>query len=132
VAGSELRVLDILASVTPLASLSERDRRDLEGVSKNDALALVRYAYLDLKNNPNGVLVLQELLARSRQSEFPLSEWITQIIRVYRWLEGRGQRAALEDVIEYTSCAFDGSSLTPGHQLDWYLDSYGFSRGLPV
>jgi len=132
VACSELRVLDIIASVTPLSPLSERDRSDLERIARDDAQALVRYAFVDLKNNPKGVVILQELLVRSRQSEFPLSEWIRQIIRVYRWLEGRGQRAVLEDVIEYTSCAFDGASLTPGHQLDWYLDSYGFSRGVPV
>ena len=125
---SEPRVLEIFQSLCSLSAVSEAHQDALMTVPSDRATSFVRYAYPELKNNPRAPQLLSDICARSIASEYGIGEWITQLVRAFEWLERKQSRAALSDIVEYVSCAFEGSGLQPGHNLDWYLETYGFAR----
>lgn len=124
--------LDRFSSLFSLASFSQAELDALSSVPLEVADAFVRVTYRDLKNNPFAVAALQELCARSLLSEFSLTEWLRQLVRMYSWLYERRSTAKFGDVLDYVGCAFEGSGLQPGHNLDWYLTNYGFERCAPL
>jgi hypothetical protein len=118
--------LDILATLFSLAKLTESQRAAYAEVSGADAQALVRYAYRECKSSPAGATALFELAQRVEVSDVPLSQWISQIISVYRWMEVRDVQAPFREIVDYVSCACEGSGLQAGHSVEWYLEQYGF------
>ena len=124
--------LDVFATVVPAGRFPEQDVVALSAVPVEVASSFVRATYRELKNNPLSSDWLRDLCERGVGSEFPLSEWLQQVSRMYAWLDQRGETARLPDVVEYVSCAFEGSSHQPGHNLDWYLSNYGFERATRV
>lgn len=124
--------LETFANVLPVHRLSEGHQEALSAVPPEIASAFVRVLYREWKNNPFATTQLSEICARGLSSEFSLTEWIEQVVRMYGWLHERRSTAPFSDVLEYVSCAFEGSSLQPGHNLDWYLSNYGFERATPL
>ena len=124
--------LDRFSSLFSLAAFSKAELDGLSAVPIEVADAFVRVTYRDLKNNPLAVGFLQGVCTRSLSSEFSLTEWLRQRVRMYSRLEERRSTAKFGDVLEYVGCAFEGSALQPGHNLDWYLAQYGFDRCAPV
>ncbi len=120
--------LDIFATLFSVARLNDSQRGAYAAVRLDDAQALVRYAYRECKSSPIGAVVLQELAHRAEASDVPLSEWVSQLVAVYRWLEARQDEAAIRDIIDYVGCACEGSGLQAGHSIQWYLEQYGFER----
>jgi hypothetical protein len=120
--------LDALSTLVSLNALPEPHRSSLACLPPEIEQALVRALYREWKNNPLAAPHLVELCSRSLVSEFSLAEWVEQVVRMYEWLHERRSTAAFSDVLEYVSCAFEGSTLQPGHNLDWYLNNYGFER----
>jgi hypothetical protein len=125
---SESRVLDILAAVIPPNSLPADAQRAYQTIPEHLAADFVRSIYPELKNNPAAVGVLVMLADRALASDAPLTAWIEQLVTASRWLEERRKRAKLADMIEYVSCAVEGSALQQGHSVEWYLSNYGFER----
>jgi hypothetical protein len=124
--------VDILVSVFSLSNLGESERLALEAVSSDTVAAFVRHIYRELKNHPQADGWLQELVSYAARSEFPLSQWLDQIVCAYRWLESQQRTARFFDVVEYVACAIEGSDLQPGHDLTWYLDHYGFEKAVEL
>ncbi len=126
------RSLDVLSTLFSLTQLSCAHQSVCAELPVADAEALVRYAYRECKNSPQGAAALGDLVHRAEQSGVPLSQWIAEIVAVYRWLESRQLRAALREIVEYVSCAQEGSGSNAGHNIEWYLDQYGFecARGI--
>lgn len=124
--------LGVFSTIVSTAGFSPEQRAALESVPLVIASDFVRFTYRELKNNPLAHKLIVDICGRSSASEFPLSEWLSQVVRMYSWLEERNSSAKFCDVLEYISCAFDGSSLQPGHNLDWYLAEYGFERCVKV
>jgi hypothetical protein len=122
-----VETLNILATLFSLAHLSASDRDAWSKVSESDAQIFVRYAYRECKNSPVAASVLLELVKRAKSSDLSLAFWVSEIVSVYRWLEEQSLQAKLGDIIEYVSCACEGSSLQSGHNINWYLDNYGFA-----
>lgn len=120
--------LDTLATLFSLANLTESQRAAYGEVSEADAQALVRYAYRECKSSPAGTVALLELAQRAEVSDVPLSQWISQILSVYRWMEVRHVQAQFREIVDYVSCACEGSGLQAGHSIEWYLEQYGFER----
>jgi hypothetical protein len=85
----------------------------------------VRFLYPELKNNPSAVLMLEDFAEQVHKSDRSLSEWLNQVLIVYRWLDERRRTAKFSDVHEYASCAWHGDD-TQG--VLNYLDSFGFER----
>ncbi len=127
---SEPRILALFSALTPLSSLSESERTHLEALPLPVAQSFVRHAFREIKNNPRGIFVLTEAIRYSSESELSAGEWFGQVNRVYEWLSSRGEWAPLTDILQYISCALEGSSLQCGHDLEWYLSAHGFSRSL--
>jgi hypothetical protein len=121
-----------LSLLVPLNALSENHRAAVTKLSPERSAAIVRVLYPEWKNNPASVSHLSAVCERAVASEFSLEEWFEQITRMYDWLRERGRTARFADVLEYVSCAFEGSSLQPGHNLDWYLSNFGFERCSPL
>jgi len=139
VAGTEPRILGSfdshmnnplhgLSALVPVHSLSEQHLCALRGLPEHVERALIRALYREWKNNPLAASHLSELCSRGLSSEFSLTQWAEQIVRMYDWLRQQDSTALFSDVLEYVSCAFEGSALQPGHNLDWYLTNYGFER----
>lgn len=120
--------LNTLATVFSLAALSEAQRTAFSCVAPVDVAALVRFTYHECKSTPLGATVLRDLAERAERSDLSVAQWVGQIVAVYRWMEQRQVRAPLKDIIEYISCACEGSSLSAGHSIEWYLEQYGFER----
>jgi hypothetical protein len=118
-----LEVLSTLFSLTQLSGVHLRAFSELAIV---DVEALVRYAYRECKHSPQGSVVLGDIVRRAEQSGVSLSQWISEIVAVYRWLESSQLRAPIREIIEYVSCAQEGSDLQVGHSIEWYLEHYGF------
>ena len=131
-ASAEPRILDVFGTLVPLSGVSKEASTALASVAPEVASSFVRFAYRDLKNNPLAHSVLVDICERSLRSEFPLSEWMVQINRVFSWLQEREAGAKLSDVVEYVSCAFEGDSVQPGTTVSWYLDNFGFARSHPL
>ena len=121
-----------LSLLVPLSALSEEHRAVVLTLPPERSAAIARALYREWKNNPAAPSHLSELCARAVVSEFSLEEWLEQVTRLYEWLRARESTANFSDVLEYVSCAFEGSALQPGHSLDWYLSSFGFARCLPL
>lgn len=128
---NRMKSLDILAAIFSIVRLNDAQRAACEKVQAAEAEALVRYAYRECKGSPLGAEGLYALVARAEGSDVPLSEWVAQIVAVYRWLEEQQRSAAFADVVEYVSCACEGSALQMGHEIQWYLQQYGFQNALP-
>lgn len=120
--------LDTLATVFSLVALSESQRAAFAQVDLADAEAFVRHTYRECKSMPIGATVLQSIAAQAERSDMSVSRWIVQIVTVYRWMEQRQLKASLMDVIDYIACACEGSALSAGHSIEWYLEQYGFER----
>jgi len=131
-AGAESRILEKFGSLCSLGALSQEELAALSTVSADVGDAFVRATYRDLKNNPLALSFIQNVCARSISSEFSPTEWFRQLVRMYSWLHERRSTAKFTDVLDYVGCAFEGSSLQPGHNLDWYLTQYGFERCEPL
>ncbi|MEN9846340.1 MAG: hypothetical protein RIS36_1487 [Pseudomonadota bacterium] len=121
-----------LSFLVPLSALSDEHRAVVSILSAERSAALARALYREWKNNPAAPNHLSEVCDRALASEFSLEEWLKQVARTYEWLRRRESTAHFSDVLEYVSCAFEGSSLQPGHNLDWYLTNFGFARCLPL
>ena len=124
--------LETFANVLPVQRLSDQHQEALAAIRSELASAFVRALYREWKNNPFAATQISELCTRGLSSEFPLSEWIEQVVRMYGWLSDRHSTAEFSDILDYVSCAFEGSSFQPGHNLDWYLTNYGFERAIPL
>lgn len=131
-AGTESRVLEVIETAVPLSCVPRNAHEALAALPADKAASFVRFAYRDLKNNPLAAPLLADICERSFRSEYPLSEWFAQINHVYEWLEERGSRGKLSDVVEYVSCAFEGTGTQPGTTVDWYLTNFGFARSSPL
>jgi hypothetical protein len=118
--------LEVLSTLFSLAQLSSAHIRACSEIAVADVEALVRYAYRECKHSTQGSVVLGDIVRRAEQSGVSLSQWISEIVAVYRWLEVRQMRAPLREIIEYVSCAQEGSDLQVGHSIEWYLEHYGF------
>lgn len=118
--------LNVLSTIFSLTQLSDAHLRACAELAAADVEALVRYVYRECKNSPQGSAVLGELVSRAEQSGVSLAQWISEILVVYRWLESRQERAPVREIIEYISCAQEGSGLQIGHSIEWYLEHYGF------
>lgn len=130
--GSESRILDILAVLVPPSSLTSSARQVYATLPEALAADFVRAVYPELKNNPAAKDLLISLAESAHASDAPLAAWITEILATCRWLEERGRRARLADMVDYVSCAVEGSALQQGHSVEWYLSNYGFERSEPV
>lgn len=129
-ARAESRVLAIVESVVPLAALADSERMVLAHVSDDQARNFVRAVYHEFKNNPLASAHLRALIERASASEYSLGEWIEQLVVAYRWLDERARRARFVDIVDYISCAMDGSMRQAGHDVAWYLEQYGFERSI--
>lgn len=127
-AGTESRVLETLSTVFPLSRAESAWQGALTALDPGMAAALVRAVYREFKNNPRAHEALELLFSRVEFSDRALSDWIEQIVRLYGWLEARGDTALFSDVVEYVSCSMHGSASQPGHDLVWYLEQYGFEK----
>ena len=121
-----------LSTLVPFHLLSEEHRAALVCLPRETQVAFIRALYREWKNNPLAISHLSDLCSRGLASEFSLTEWVEQVVRMYDWLRERRSTALFPDVLEYVSCAFEGSALQPGHNLDWYLTHYGFERCFPL
>ena len=121
-----------LSLLVSLNALSEQHREAVSKLSPERSAAIARALYREWKNNPAAPAHLSQVCARALASEFSLEEWLEQVTRMYDWLHAQGCTAAFSDVLEYVSCAFEGSALQPGHNLDWYLTNFGFERCSPL
>jgi hypothetical protein len=121
-----------LSLLVSLNALSERHRAAVSKLSPEISAAVARALYREWKNNPAASSHLSDVCSRALASEFSLEEWLEQVTRMYDWVRARGSTAQFSDVIEYVSCAFEGSALQPGHNLDWYLANFGFERCSPL
>jgi hypothetical protein len=121
-----------ISFLVPISGLSERHREAVFMLAPDRSAAVARALYRQWKNNPAAPSHLSDLCSRALASEFSLDEWCDQVVRMYAWLEERGSTALFPDVLEYVSCAFDGSCLQLGHNLDWYLTNFGFERCSPL
>ena len=121
-----------LSHLVPIGPLSEECRSAVVSLQPETSAALARVLYREWKNNPAAPSLLSGLCNRALSSEFSLDEWCAQILRMYDWLKERGNTAQFCDIVEYVSCAFEGSCLQPGHNLDWYLETFGFERCSPL
>jgi hypothetical protein len=119
---------DSIASLLPLGALQPEQLEALETIPESEAAALVRHIYWECKNSPVARDILPTLFAAVEQSDRSFSEWIREIIEVFCWLERADSTARFADVVEYISCACEGSSLQPGHSIHWYLEQYGFAK----
>ncbi len=121
-----------ISCLVPLNALPDECAASVSRLSPARSTAVARVLYREWKNNPTATRQLTDLCNRALASEFSLDEWFEQVLRMYEWLRERGSTALFSDVLEYVSCAFEGSSLQPGHNLDWYLTNFGFERCLPL
>ena len=120
--------LDTLATAFSLAALGESQRTAFSQVDVADAEALVRAAYRECKGTPVGATVLERIVQEAERSDMSVSQWVAQIVTVYRWMEQRQLKAPIIDIIDYIGCACEGSALSAGHSIEWYLEQYGFER----
>jgi hypothetical protein len=120
------RNIEVLATIFSLAHLTGEQLQVCKGLAVVDVEALVRYAYRECKSSPHGAALLTDLIGRAEQSGVSLAQWVAEILLVYRWLEKNDKQASLSAIIEYVSCAQEGSDLQVGHSVEWYLDNYGF------
>lgn len=123
---------EILEPFFSCAQLSVEEQRAIDSLSVGDASRLVRFLYRESKVSPDGRAWLSKFVDFARTSDCSVVEWIADVLAVYEWLEGRNAQARVADVLEYISCAREGSSSQPGHSIAWYLDSYGFAREVPT
>jgi hypothetical protein len=129
---SVTRPLDMLADIVSIQALSQDQQSVLNQLGPSDATRLVRYLYPEFKNNPLSAEYLARFAEKMRNSALSVSDWSGQIIAVYEWLAAYKKRARFNDVVEYISCALEGSSLQMGHDIQWYLDHYGFAKSEEV
>ena len=120
--------LDTLATVFSLAALSESQRAAFSQVDIADAEAFVRAAYRECKGTPVGATVLERIAVEAERSDMSVPQWVAQAVTVYRWMEQRQLKAPIIDIIDYIGCACEGSALSAGHSIEWYLEQYGFER----
>jgi hypothetical protein len=119
--------ITVISSVFPLAGFSVRELDMLRAVDLSIATNFARAVYRAAKNDPRAVSELRELF-----SEIKLSDWMQEIACVYEWLGQRELSAELGDVVQYVGCAIEGSNLTAGHTISWYLEQYGFEMSVPL
>ena len=124
--------LDILSLIVPPLLLPERAQSALAALPEPLTQEFVRGVYRELKNNPASIDIVSTLCDRALTSEAPLASWIGAIVKTCRWLESERRAARLIDMIDYVSCAVEGSSLQNGHSGEWYLSNYGFERSVPL
>ena len=120
--------LEVLATALPI-HFADKETRDLfSRIEPAMAAQLVRYLYPEFKNSPHGRGAMEKFAASVSFSAGTPGNFVSQILQVYEWLENQNSSAHFEDIIEYVSCAVEGSSLQPGHNLQWYLEQHGFEK----
>ncbi len=119
---------DTIATLLPLTELTISQVEMLGAISESDATALVRYLFREYKNSPHARSVLPELFKVAESSDRSVAQWVSEIVQVYAWLEKQESSARCKDVLEYVSCAYEGSSHQEGHSILWYLEQYGFEK----
>jgi hypothetical protein len=124
--------LETLSVIVPPLLLSERAQEAFGALSASLAQDFVRCVYRELKNNPASIDIVSALCERAFASDAPLASWVGEIVKTSRWLEREGRSARLVDMIDYVSCAVEGSALQNGHSVEWYLSTYGFERSVPL
>ncbi|MFO0416957.1 MAG: hypothetical protein ACK5Y6_06675 [Pseudomonadota bacterium] len=124
--------ITVISSVFPMAGFSARELEMLRAVDLDAATNFARAVYRAAKNDPRAVSELRELLDKALASEMKLSDWMREIASVYEWLGQRELSAELGDVVQYVGCAIEGSTLTAGHTITWYLEQYGFEMSVPL
>jgi hypothetical protein len=120
--------LDILSATFSLARLDLRQRSAFVEISPDLITSFARYAYKECRGTPVGSVALCDLFERVESSDLSLSEWVTQIVGVYQWLEQNNLYAALSDIVQYVSCACHGAESQSRYNVDWYLENFGFER----
>ena len=124
--------LETLSLIVPPLLLPERAQNALAALPGLLMQEFVRCVYRELKNNPASSDIVSNLCERALTSDAPLSSWMEEIVKTCRWLSGERRSARLVDIIDYVSCAVEGSSLQNGHSVEWYLSNYGFERSVPL
>jgi hypothetical protein len=124
--------ITIISSVFSLASFSPRELEILGALDVDATAEFTRAVYRVCKNDPRAAAALQDLLRQALESEITVNDWMRQIALVYQWLAQRQVSAELGDVVQYVACAIEGSNLTAGHTITWYLDQYGFEKSRPL
>jgi hypothetical protein len=119
---------DTITTLLPTTELTLQQVEALDVISVQDASALVRYLFRECKGSPLARQVLPDLCKVAEFSDRPLVDWVREIVQVFSWLEGQGSSARFRDVLEYVSCAYEGSSSQEGHSIQWYLEQYGFEK----
>ncbi len=120
--------LEVLATVLPIASVDEGMRTTLSRIDPSTAADLVRHLYREFKNSPHGAAALKKLAKSVEFSTSTPQDFVSQLVEVYDWLHKQNFSAGFDDVLEYVNCALEGSSLQPGHSIQWYLEQYGFEK----
>jgi hypothetical protein len=120
--------LEVLATVFPVHTVDQETRAMLSRIDPETAGALVRSVYREFKNSPLSAAGIAKFTASVTFSAGTPQAFVLQIIEVYEWLEQHNASARFEDVVEYVNCALEGSSLQPGHSVQWYLAQYGFEK----
>jgi len=119
---------ECLRTLLPLTDLDPIRTEMLTHIPQEDAQALVRYLYRECRSSPVAREVLPSLFAAVERSDKTISAWIREILDVFVWLEENHSTGRFLDILEYVSCAQEGSSGLQGHSIRWYLDNYGFHK----
>ena len=120
--------LDIFAPVFAVTDLSQEERFAVEQIPADEATTFLRCVYRECKGSPYARNLLKDICVSARSSGATVSEYVRDIITVYAWLDTRHEQARSVDILEYVRCAREGSSLQMGHDIKWYLDTYGFEK----
>jgi hypothetical protein len=121
---------DTISNFLPVIELLPSQVTMLDSIAGDDASALVRYLFRECKNSPEARFVLPALFKVVESSDRSLAQWVRELVEVFSWLEVRNSSARFKDVLEYVSCAYEGSSSEVGHSIAWYLEQYGFEKSL--
>jgi len=119
---------DTLTTLLPVAELTSAQVEMLGAIAEGDASALVRHLFRECKNAPHARTILPELFNVAESSDRSLAQWVSEIVQVYSWLQEQNSSARFKDILEYVSCAYEGSSHQDGHSILWYLEQYGFEK----
>lgn len=121
---------DMISNLLPVVGLAPIQLEMLDTITTDDASALVRYLFRECKNSPEARFVLPALFKVVESSDRSLAKWVRELIEVFSWLEARNSSARFKDILEYVSCAYEGSASEVGHSIAWYLEQYGFEKRL--
>jgi len=125
-----MNTLDILSATFSLARLDARQRSLFAAVDSDLVLSFARYAYKECRGTPAGSVALRDLFKHVELRDLSLSDWITQIVEVYQWLEQSNLTATLSDITNYVSCACSDADSQSRYSVGWYLENFGFEKSM--